>query len=193
MNENYDHPEKPDGCEDGIIKGLYKLKEAENPSVRLVGSGSILRESVKAVEVLSKYKINAEVWSATSFNLLRKDGMEVERENRLNPTKEAKIPYVTEQFSDSDTPIIASTDYMRSYAEQIRPYVDSEYYVLGTDGYGRSDSRESLRSFFEIDANNIAATAAYALFKKGDIDKKEVNKIYKDLGIDASKPNPWEV
>jgi len=193
MNENYDHPEKPDGCEDGIIRGLYKLKEAENPSVRLVGSGSILRESVKAVEVLSKYKINAEVWSATSFNLLRKDGMEVERENRLNPTKEAKIPYVTKQFSDSDTPIIASTDYMRSYAEQIRPYIDSEYYVLGTDGYGRSDSRESLRSFFEIDANNIAATAAYALFKKGDIDKKEVNKIYKDLGIDASKPNPWEV
>ena len=119
--------------------------------------------------------------------------MEVERENRLNPAADPKTPYVTEQFADADIPIIASTDYMRAYAEQIRPYINTDYYVLGTDGYGRSDSRESLRSFFEIDANNIAATAAYALFKKGDIDKKEVNKIYKDLGIDASKPNPWEV
>ena len=193
MNENYEQPEMPEGSEEGIIKGLYKFKSCNNPQVRLVGSGSILRESIKAAKLLQNYGIDSEVWSATSFNLLRKEGMEVERENQLNPTLEQKTSYVSECFNDSDIPIIATTDYMRSYAEQIRPYITSQYTVLGTDGFGRSDSREKLREFFEIDSSSITRAAAYSLFKENKIDKVMLEKIYNDMNIDASKPNPWEV
>ena len=193
MNENYEQPEMPEGSEEGIIKGLYKFKSCNNPQVRLVGSGSILRESIKAAKLLQNYGIDSEVWSATSFNLLRKEGMEVERENQLNPTLEQKTSYVSECFNDSDIPIIATTDYMRSYAEQIRPYITSQYTVLGTDGFGRSDSREKLREFFEIDSGSITRAAAYSLFKENKIDKVMLEKIYNDMNIDASKPNPWEV
>ena len=193
MNENYEQPEMPEGSEEGIIKGLYKFKSCNNPQVRLVGSGSILRESIKAAKLLQNYGIDSEVWSATSFNLLRKEGMEVERENQLNPMLEQKTSYVSECFNDSDIPIIATTDYMRSYAEQIRPYITSQYTVLGTDGFGRSDSREKLREFFEIDSSSITRAAAYSLFKENKIDKVMLEKIYNDMNIDASKPNPWEV
>jgi len=193
MNENYEQPAMPKGSEDGIIKGLYKFKSCNNPQIRLVGSGSILRESIKAAELLKNYGIDSEVWSATSFNLLRKDGMEIERENQLNPTVEQKIPYVSECFNDENLPIIATTDYMRSYAEQIRPYINSQYTVLGTDGFGRSDSRAKLREFFEIDASSITRAAAYSLFKENKIDKVMLEKVYSDMNIDPSKPNPWEV
>jgi len=193
MNENYEQPEMPEGSEDGIIKGLYKFETCTKPQVRLIGSGSILRESIKAAELLKKYDIKSEVWSATSFNLLRKDGMETERENQLNPTSEPKIPYVSECLNDKNLPIIATTDYMRSYAEQIRPYISSQYIVLGTDGFGRSDSREKLREFFEVDSSSIARAAAYSLYKEGTIDKTLLETIYKDMNIDSNKPNPWEV
>ena len=193
MNENYEQPEMPEGSEDGIIKGLYKFETCTKPQVRLIGSGSILRESIKAAELLKKYDIKSEVWSATSFNLLRKDGMETERENQLNPTSEPKIPYVSECLNDKNLPIIATTDYMRSYAEQIRPYISSQYVVLGTDGFGRSDSREKLREFFEVDSSSIARAAAYSLYKEGTIDKTLLETIYKDMNIDSNKPNPWEV
>jgi len=193
MNENYEQPEMPKGSKEGIVKGLYKFMDADNSDIRLVGSGSILRESIKAATILKNYNINAEVWSATSFNLLRKEGMETERENQLNPTKAKKIPYVTECFNDRDIPIIATTDYIRAYAEQIRSYISSSYTVLGTDGYGRSDSREKLREFFEINSNSIVRASAYALFEEDKIDKKLLQKIYKDMDIDPSKPNPWEV
>jgi pyruvate dehydrogenase E1 component len=119
--------------------------------------------------------------------------MEVERENQLNPTKPNKLSYVAECFNDDDIPVIATTDYMRAYAEQIRPYVSSKYVVLGTDGYGRSDSRKKLREFFEIDANSIVRTTAYTLFKDKKITKSTLEKIYKDMGVDKTKPNPWEV
>ena len=193
INENYSHPEMPNGSEEGIIKGMYKLIEEENADVRLIGSGAILREAIKAREILKKYDITAEVWSATSFNLLRKNGMEVERKNQLNPDKDLELSYVEQCFSDKDIPVIAATDYMRSYSEQIRPYIKSPYHTLGTDGYGRSDSRETLRDFFEVDSINISRSAIYALHKKNHFSKDEIINIYKDLKVDANKPNPWEV
>jgi pyruvate dehydrogenase E1 component len=193
INENYSHPEMPNGSEEGIIKGMYKLIEEENADVRLIGSGAILREALKAREILKKYNITAEVWSATSFNLLRKNGMEVERKNHLNPDKDSELSYVEQCFSDKDIPVIAATDYMRSYSEQIRPYIKSPYHTLGTDGYGRSDSRETLRDFFEVDSTNISRSAIYALYKKNHFSKEQIIDFYKDLEVDASKPNPWEV
>ena len=193
INENYSHPEMPNGIEEGIIKGMYKLIEEENADLRLIGSGAILREAIKAREILKKYNINAEVWSATSFNLLRKNGMEVERKNHMNPGKDSELSYVEQCFSDKDIPVIAATDYMRSYSEQIRPYIKSTYHTLGTDGYGRSDSRETLRDFFEVDSTNISRSAIYALYKKNHFSKKQIIDFYKDLEIDANKPNPWEV
>jgi len=119
--------------------------------------------------------------------------MEIERKNQLNPTKEDQKTYVEECFEDSSIPVVASTDYMRSYAEQIRPYVRSDYTVLGTDGFGRSDSRENLREFFEIDANSIVRAAVYSLYKNGVLKKSELKKIYDDIEVDPLKPNPWEV
>ena len=193
INENYSHPEMPNGSEEGIIKGMYKLIEEENANVRLIGSGAILREAIKAREILKKYDITAEVWSATSFNLLRKNGMEVERKNQLNPDKDLELSYVEQCFSDKDIPVIAATDYMRSYSEQIRPYIKSPYHTLGTDGYGRSDSRETLRDFFEVDSTNISRSAIYALYKKNHFSKEQIIDFYKDLEVDANKPNPWEV
>ena len=192
-NENYEQPAKPEGSEGGIIKGMYQLIENKDHQVILLGSGSILNESVKAVEILSSIGIAAEVWSVTSFNMLRKDGIDKQRFNELNPEAISKVSYVEECLSDDSVPVIASTDYMRAYPEQIRGYIKAPFYTLGTDGYGRSDSREKLREFFEIDANNIARMASYALFKKGSITKAEINKIYKKLNVDPSKPNPWEV
>jgi len=192
-NENYEHPPMIEGAEESIIKGMHKIENAENPDIRLIGSGAILRESIRAKSILDTYNIKSEVWSVTSFNLLRKDGMEVERFNQLNPDLDEKISYVEECFDGRSIPVIASTDYMRSYAEQIRPYIKAKYNVLGTDGYGRSDSREMLRGFFEINASSIVRASAYSLFKEGTIDKKQLDIIYNDMGVDPSKPNPWEV
>jgi len=191
-NENYQHPQMPEDSEDGIIRGMYKLIEADKPVIRLLGSGSILRESINARDILQKYKISAEVWSVTSFNLLRKDGMETERYNQLNPNSKEKKSYVGTCFESNPIPVIASTDYMRSYAEQIRPYIDEDFTVLGTDGFGRSDSREMLREFFEIDANSIVRASAYTLYKNGNLNKDILDKIYKDIGVDSTKINPWE-
>ena len=191
-NENYQHPQMPEGSEDGIIKGMYKIIASDKPVIRLLGSGSILRESIKAMDILKNYGILAEVWSVTSFNLLRKNGMESERHNQLNPGSEEKKSYVEECFDSSPMPVVASTDYMRSYAEQIRPYIKEEFTVLGTDGFGRSDSRETLREFFEIDANSIVRASVYSLYKNNKLDKTVLDKIYEEIGVDSSKINPWE-
>ena len=193
INENYLHPEMPKGCEEGIIKGMYRIRSVDKPKVRLLGSGAILNESIKALEILKKYEIDAEIWSVTSFNLLRKNGMETERFNQLNPLEDKKLTYVEECFIDNDIPTIAATDYMRTYAEQIRPYITSQYATLGTDGYGRSDSRETLRDFFEVNAKSIARSSIYLLFQEKCLSKDEVEKIYKDLKIDPKKPNPWQI
>ena len=192
-NENYLQPAQPKNSDQGIIKGLYKLNDHEKPQVTLIGSGSILNESIKAQKILDSFGIGSDVWSATSFNMLRKDGMENDRFNELNPTSKQKITYVEECLPSSEIPVIAATDYMRAYPEQIRGFIKAPYYTLGTDGYGRSDSRQKLREFFEVDANNIARMAIYSLFRKGDISKKEITSFYKKLKVDPSKPNPWEV
>jgi pyruvate dehydrogenase E1 component len=193
MNENYEHPQMPKGAEEGIIKGMYKLLPEKKPAIRLIGSGSILNESIKAKELLKNYDIESEVWSVTSFNLLRKNGMEIERKNQLNPNKKDIKTYVEECFEDDSIPVVASTDYMRAYAEQIRPYVKADYTVLGTDGFGRSDSRKNLREFFEIDATSITRAAAYTLHKNNLLNKTKLKQIYDDLEVDPLKPNPWEV
>ena len=192
-NENYSQPAQPKDSEEGIIKGLYKLSSQEKSQVILVGSGSILNESIKAQEILGSLGISSDVWSATSFNMLRKDGIEKQRFNELNPSSSPKITYVEECLPDAAIPVIAATDYMRAYPEQIRSYIIGPFYTLGTDGYGRSDSRQKLREFFEVDANNIARMAAYALFKNQTITKAAISKIYKKLKVDPRKPNPWEV
>ena len=192
-NENYIQPEQPKGIEKDVIKGMYKVKDCENPNIRLIGSGAILNESIKAQDILSSYSINAEVWSATSFNLLRKDGMEVERYNQLNPHKETKKNHIDNCFGDLDIPVVASTDYMRAYPDQIRPYIKSSFSSLGTDGFGRSDSREELREFFEINAKHIVRLSAFTLFKESKISKDVLDKIYKSTNVNPKKPNPWEV
>ena len=172
---------------------MYRIRSVDKPKVRLLGSGAILNEAIKALEILKKYEIDAEIWSVTSFNLLRKNGMETERFNQLNPLEDKKLTYVEECFIDNDIPTIAATDYMRTYAEQIRPYITSQYATLGTDGYGRSDSRETLRDFFEVNAKSIARSSIYLLFQEKCLSKDEVEKIYKDLKIDPKKPNPWQI
>ena len=192
-NENYLQPSQPKGSEEGIIKGLYKLKAHKNPKVTLIGSGSILNESIKAQDILDSFGIESDVWSATSFNMLRKDGMEKQRFNELNPSSSPKPTYVEECLPDESIPVIATTDYIRAYPEQIRSFVKAPFYTLGTDGYGRSDSRKKLREFFEIDANSIARIAVYSLYQNGALTKKEMSRLYKKLQVDSKKPNPWEV
>ena len=193
MNENYTHPDISEDQEDDVIRGMYLFRSAKKPQVRLLGSGSIMNEVIKARDLLQGFKIDAEIWSVTSFNLLRKDGMETDRKNLLNPLDDPILTFVEEKFTDNYLPVVAATDYVRAYAEQIRPWIKSQYLTLGTDGYGRSDSREKLREFFEVNASSIAKSAAFSLFKEGNLTKAEVENIYQKLGNDGSKPNPWEV
>ena len=194
MNENYTHPDMPKGVEEGIIKGMYLLKKAKKGkkhTVQLMGSGTILREVNKAAELLAKdYDVAADIWSATSFNELRKDGLAVERHNRLHPEAKPKQAYVTTQLAKHAGPVIAATDYMRSYADQIRPFVESRFVCLGTDGYGRSDTRERLRHFFEVDAKSIVVAALHALAQDGEIEKSVVSDAIKRYGIDPAKLDP---
>ena len=176
----------------GSLRVFIVLKKEKSPAVKLVGSGAILNESIKAKEMLKEFDISAEVWSVTSFNLLRKDGMETEREKIMDPMSKRET-YLDKVFNDPKVPVVASTDYMRIFPEQIRPYVSSDYYVLGTDGFGRSDSRQRLREFFEVDAKTIVQTSVYALHQSEIITKQKLNSIYKKLGVKKNKPNPWEV
>jgi pyruvate dehydrogenase E1 component len=194
MNENYAHPDMPMGCEEGIIKGLYRLSKTKKPSkkhVNLMGSGTILVQAMKAAEMLkADFGVTSDIWSATSFNELARDGQDAERHNRLNPLGKEQVPYVTQTLSGTKAPVIVATDYMKNYAEQIRAYVPNRLTVLGTDGYGRSDSRKNLRRFFEVDANHIAAAAMVDLHREGSVTKAELTKALKKYEIDGSKPNP---
>tara|TARA_R110001583_G_scaffold2477_2_gene18026 strand:- start:556 stop:3219 length:2664 start_codon:yes stop_codon:yes gene_type:complete len=195
MNENYAHPDMPEGSAEGIIKGLYCLapSAAKKPKlkVQLMGSGTILREVEAAAEILkADYKVEADVWSATSINLLRRDGLDCERWNMLHPESEAKVPYVTEQFRGRQGPVICATDYIKSYGEQLRPYIESPYVVLGTDGYGRSDTRAKLRAHFEVDRYYIVVAALKALADDGQVALSDVSTAIKAFGIDTEKANP---
>ncbi|WP_417523506.1 pyruvate dehydrogenase (acetyl-transferring), homodimeric type [Marinovum sp.] len=194
MNENYSHPDMPMGVEEDIIKGLYRFSKAEKPGkkhVNLMGSGTILVQAIKAAELLKDdFGVTSDIWSAPSFNELARDMQDCLRWNRLNPLADEKVPFVTEQLSKAQGPIIVATDYMKNYAEQIRAAVPNRFTVLGTDGFGRSDSRVNLRRFFEVDANHIAAAAMVDLHREGVVSKAELEKALKKYEIDGDKPNP---
>ena len=194
MNENYQHPKMPKNCEKGILKGMYLFKEFNNKGkikVQLLGSGTILREMISAAEILSKvYNIDSDVWSVTSFNELRKNGMAVERKNLLNPKEKPEMSYVEECLSKREGPVIAASDYMRSFADQIRPYTSKAFYSFGTDGYGRSDSRKNLRKFFEVDKEHIVTYTLSALAKEQLVPSKYADEALKKYKIDKNKPIP---
>ena len=194
MNENYIQPDMPEGVEEGIIKGMYVLKESKKKSkhhVQLMGCGTILREVIKAAQMLEEdYSITSDLWSVTSFNELRRDGLAVERNNTMHPERKPQESYVSIQLKDRTGPVIAATDYMRIYADQIRPYIPNRYVTLGTDGYGRSDTRERLRHFFEVDAKFIVLSALNALVAEGTIDKSKVVDAIKRYKINPDKLDP---
>ncbi len=199
LNENYQQPALPKtkGIDEAIIKGMYLLESDKSKSkqrVQLMGSGSILREVIAAAEILRKdYKVAADVWSVPSFNELRRDGLDVERWNRLHPTAKPRKAYVTECLEKTQGPVIASTDYIKLLADQIRQWVPNEQYkVLGTDGFGRSDSRANLRDFFEVDRHWIVISALEALVERGEIKPSVVADAIKKFGIDPDKTNPLD-
>ncbi len=194
MNENYKQPEMPKGVEEGIVKGIYKLDTvgSSDKKVKLLSSGTILEQVREAAEKLaSDYGVEAEVYSVTSFNELARDGQNCDRHNMLHPEADAKVPYITEVLSEgNDGPTITATDYIKNYGEQVRDFVPGAYRVLGTDGFGRSDSRANLRRHFEVDAAYVTYAALYELYKAGSVDAKTLSKAMTDLGIDAEKVNP---
>jgi pyruvate dehydrogenase E1 component len=200
MNENYAHPAMPKGAEEGIIKGMYKFREGlrgkgegKKPVVQLLGSGTILREVIAAAELLEKdFGVGADVWSVTSYNELRRDGIDCERWNTLHPESQPRTSYV-DACLDAKTPVISATDYIRAYSDQIRPFVKARYKTLGTDGFGRSDTRKKLRHFFEVDRYYVAVTALKALADEGTIPASEVSKAIKLYKINPDKPNPTTV
>ena len=193
MNENYQHPALPKGAEEGIIKGIYCFDEGEEkgPKVQLMGSGTILREVIAAAQLLKDdFDVNADVWSATSINELAREAKACSRWNQLHPTKKARQSYLETQLRGRKGPMIVATDYIRAYAEQIREYVWSRFVSLGTDGFGRSDTRENLRIFFEVNRFYIVVAALKALSDDGELDSKIVQQAIKKYGIDPEKPNP---
>ena len=199
MNENYQHPAIPKdkNIEEAILKGMYKIKQIsknKKTKIQLLGSGTILREMMQAADILDKdFKIDCDVWSVTSFNELRKDGMEVERFNLLNPNEKPKKTYVENCLKDAEGPILAASDYMRITSDQIRPFTNKSFYSLGTDGYGRSDSREKLRNFFEVDKKYIVTYALSVLAKEQLIPSKYAEQAIKKYNIDKNKPIPTKL
>ena len=196
MNENYAHPGLPKGSEEGIIKGIYCLDEGEEKGhkVQLMGSGTILREAIAAAELLKNdFEVNADVWSVTSVNELAREAKSCQRWNQLHPTKKARRSYLETQLQGRKGPVVIATDYIRTYAEQIREYVPQRFVSLGTDGFGRSDTRDNLRIFFEVNRYYIVLAALKALSDDGDIDSKVVQQAIKKYDIDPEKPNPTTV
>jgi pyruvate dehydrogenase E1 component len=199
MNENYEHPAMPEGVEEQILKGMYLFRAADangavgkkTPRVQLLGSGTIFREVLAAADMLSSdFGVAADVWSVPSFTELRREGLDVDRWNRLHPNEEPKRSYVETILADRPGPVIASTDYIKAFADQIRPFIDRRYAVLGTDGFGRSDYRKALRRFFEVDRYFVALTALHALAQDGLVPKERVAEAITKYDIDPEKPNP---
>ncbi|MEA2319227.1 MAG: pyruvate dehydrogenase component [Solirubrobacteraceae bacterium] len=197
MNENYAHPPMPEGAEEGILRGMYLLREGEQgdgPRVQLMGSGTILREVIAAGDILREdYGVASDVWSCTSFTELRREGMAADRWNRLHPGEEPRPSYVESTLAGRSGPVIASTDYMRTFADQIRPFVPGRYEVLGTDGFGRSDYRVKLRRFFEVDRAHVTVAALRTLADEGTIERSVVKEAVERFEIDADTPPPWTV
>ncbi len=194
LNENYQHPDMPQGAEEGIIKGMYLLEEGKDSDlkVQLMGCGSILREVREAANILrDEFGVEADVWSTTSINELRRDAQGVSRWNLLNPEQEARKSYVEECLEGREGPVVASTDYMRMYADQLREYIPRRYKVLGTDGFGRSDSRSKLREFFEVNRYYVTVAALKALQEEGKLEASVVAKAIQKFNINPDKPAPW--
>ena len=193
MNENYSHPEMPKGVEQGIIKGIYSLKQskAKGIKVQLMGSGVILREVIAAAELLEQdWGVSADIWSVTSFNELRREGLDVHRWNMLHPEEKQKKSYVEQCLAKAEGPVIASTDYNKAFADQIRAFVPQRFVTLGTDGFGRSDSREALRRHFEVDRHYVVLAALKALADEGKLPASKAAEAIKKYAIDVNKPNP---
>jgi pyruvate dehydrogenase E1 component len=198
LNENYPHPALPPGSEDGILRGMYLLRDGgakpKQPRAQLMGSGAILREVLAAADLLrDDFGVAADVWSATSFTLLHRDGESAARWNLLHPDQPPRRAYVAEQLDGHDGPVIAATDYVKTFAEQIRPFVERRFHALGTDGFGRSDTRKQLRAFFEVDRRWIALAALKALADDGTIESAVVTEAIAKYGIDPAKPEPTTV
>ena len=197
MNENYEHPEMPAGAEADIIKGMYLFRkggDGAGPRVQLMGSGTIFREVIAAAELLKNdWGVEADIWGCPSFNELARDGQDTERTNMLHPLEAPKKSHVEHKLDGFDGPVVAATDYIKLFAEQIRPFVKRNYVTLGTDGFGRSDTREKLRHFFEVDRHWVTLAALKALADDGTIERDKVAAALVKYGLDASKPNPMSV
>ena len=196
MNENYEHPAMPEGAQEGILKGMYLLRDAADatgPRVQLLGSGTILREVIAAVDLLAEFGVAADVWSCPSFTELRREGLDAERWSLLHPEQPARKSYAEQCLAGREGPVVASTDYMKAFADQIRPFVKARYHVLGTDGFGRSDYRRMLRAFFEVDRRYVALAALKALADEGKIKTSVVSDAIRKFDIDPEKPNPTKV
>jgi pyruvate dehydrogenase E1 component len=193
-NENIHHPPMPEGCDDGVIGGLYRFRASEIQSgrrVQLFGSGTILQCVLKAQRILAEqFGVAADVWSATSYQQLRHEALSTDRWNRLHPESAPQVPYVTKVLDGVEGPIIAASDFVKAVPDMIRPWVRQDFVTLGTDGFGRSDTREALRRFFEVDAEHIAVAALYALSKAGRLPAAEVGEAIRSLGIDPDKADP---
>jgi pyruvate dehydrogenase E1 component len=197
QNENYAMPAMPQGAEPGILKGIYKFRPAAKKRknhVHLWGSSAILREALRAQEILEKkYAVSADVWSATSYQLLRNDALAAERWNRLHPSETPRLAYLQQILEKEDGPVIAASDSIKAVPDQVARWVPGGLFSLGTDGFGRSDDRKNLRRFFEVDAENIAAAALHRLALLGKVPKTTVRQAIADLGLDPEKPNPIDV
>ena len=199
MNENYPHPAIPKdkSIEEGILKGMYLFKEFKNHKkikIQLLGSGAILREMIKAAEILQNdYKIDSNVWSVTSFSELRKDAIEIERYNLLNPDEKNKKNFVEKCLLHTEGPVLAASDYIRLNADQIRPFTSKSFYSFGTDGYGRSDTRKNLRKFFEVDKEHIVTYSLSVLAKEQLISSKYAKDAIKKYNINPDKPIPTKL
>jgi pyruvate dehydrogenase E1 component len=199
MNENYAHPAMPEGTEDGIRKGLYLFREGSGGGknklkVQLLGSGTILREVIAAADLLqADFGVAADVWSVPSFTELRREAIDAERWNMLHPESQPRASYVAQQLGGRPGPLVAATDYMRTFADQIRPFISGRYVTLGTDGFGRSDTRAKLRRFFEVNRHYVAVAALKALADEGALPASRVTEAIRKYGIDPEKPNPVKV
>ncbi len=198
LNENYQHPGLVDDTMvEGIKKGMYLLEDGVKKgkkAVQLMGSGSIMQEVRAAAEMLREdWGVQVDVWAVTSYNELTREGLDADRENLLNPEAKPREAYVTQLLKGRRGPVVSASDYMKNYGNQIRKWVPQDYHVLGTDGFGRSDSRAQLRHFFEVDRNWITLAALKALADEGTIEAKVVTEAINKLGLDVNKPNPMTV
>jgi pyruvate dehydrogenase E1 component len=194
QNEMYPMPGMPEGVEEGILRGIYRLDPAEGPAswprVHLFGSGAILREAQRARQLLAEREVAASLWSVTSYTELRREALEAERWNRLHPGDDPRMPYVSRILAPEPWPIVAASDYMKIVADQIARFVPSTFHALGTDGFGRSDDRKALRRFFEVDAQAIAVAALSELARSGRLDMSRATAAIREFGIEPETPDP---